>query len=511
MMTAVMALLAMPTFAARFDAYFANWAQYHSDQYKHTPADLANIAGRTDTIMYSFLYFCPPSGTTPMPYWAVAPFGSCTDDTEYQLITVESKDEAFIESMMSYQSNTTKIVASIGGWNFPSYYFSQMVASAESRSKFIASAKATLSKFKFSGIDIDWEFPCSPPRSAEVEITCSKFRTVSDLGGKCPDDSNNFATFLAELREGLGDEMIITVASQAGLTNAKNQGINAETSKLVDAWHIMTYDYTVPDTATGATISPNAPLYTPKSPGTTQMSIADTVQGYVALLHVPPEKIVIGIPFYGHGWFDPTMNAPSKGFGQNGTIQGKCCGVFKQTYGSKPGYASKQCGLMMYSEILAALGGGDDSSSIIFDNATKSDIVYFKDAGADGGYTEAGTFVSYAGPKSIDAIVAYSEKQRLGGVFIFDTSMDTVTKSGTWTFDLMNQIADSMNKPRPTPGPAPGPAGTPTCASAGQVALCQDACTSKCRGFQPAFQPGCVADTDCSDPPSWAKGSVCSC
>ena len=35
----------------------------------------------------------------------------------------------------------------------------------------------------------------------------------------------------------------------------------------------------------------------------------------------------------------------------------------------------------------------------------------------------------------------------------------------------------------PAGGPAPRPAETPTCASAGQVALCQDVCTSKCRGF----------------------------
>ena len=48
-------------------------AQYHHAPYRYTAADLAPIVHRLDWIMYSFIYFCPPSGTSPMPYWAAAP------------------------------------------------------------------------------------------------------------------------------------------------------------------------------------------------------------------------------------------------------------------------------------------------------------------------------------------------------------------------------------------------------------------------------------------------------
>jgi hypothetical protein len=40
--------------------------------------------------------------------------------------------------------------------------------------------------------------------------------------------------------------------------------------------------------------------------------------------------------------------------------QGECCGVFKETYGAKPGQGSSQCGLMMYNELLAAIGNTSD-------------------------------------------------------------------------------------------------------------------------------------------------------
>ena len=112
-----------------------------------------------------------------------------------------------------------RVILSVGGWNFPSAYFSQMVASADSRAKFIASTKARnqpssgismrvapllffpsllssstkayLAANNLDGVDLDWEFPCSPPRSDPVKITCTNFRSVEDAGGKCPDDGDN--------------------------------------------------------------------------------------------------------------------------------------------------------------------------------------------------------------------------------------------------------------------------------------------------------------------------------
>ena len=67
----------------------------------------------------------------------------------------------------------------------------------------------------------------------------------------------------------------------------------------------------------------------------------------------------------------------------------------------------------------------------------------------------------------------------------------------------------------PTPPPAPPtppPPTVPSCAQAGKAVLCQVACESTCRGFQPGFKAaGCADDKYCTNPPAWAKGSVCKC
>lgn len=69
-------------------------------------------------------------------------------------------------------------------------------------------------------------------------------------------------------------------------------------------------------------------------------------------------------------------------------------------------------------------------------------------AGQDGGYTEAGTWITYSGTKSIAAIIDYTKKNNLAGVFIFDTSMD----SDFTHYTLMNQIADGLGNPKQSLG-----------------------------------------------------------
>jgi len=355
-----------------------------------------------------------------------------------------------------------------------------MVATPESRGKFISSAKSFIQQHGLAGIDIHWEFPCSEARSDPVKITCDKFRTTQDDGGSCPADTQNLALFLKELRAALGDDKHISVASQAGEKNWKNMGLK-EASQYIDHWNVMNYDYVVSDVPDGATMSPNAPLYTPTASGTAQMSINYTIQGYLAE-GVPASKIMVGIPFYGHTWYEPGMS-DWQSFGGQGQIQGQCCGPFKQTYGGKPGKGCSQCGVMMYSEILAS---GCDTQ---FDDETKSDVMYCSSAGKDG-YTEAGTWVTYNGLESIEAITQYAIDLGLAGVFAFDTSMDTVAGGGAnegFSFKLMNAMADKLEGASPSPSPGPSPSSTFKCVNSQCIAaeggVSSDTCHQICGGF----------------------------
>merc|ERR1712122_77898 len=59
------------------------------------------------------------------------------------------------------------------------------------------------------------------------------------------------------------------------------------------------------------------------------------------------------------------------------------------------------------------------------------------------------------GKNSIAAITNYTVANSLGGIFVFDTSMDTVSSGGQFTYELMNQIANQLDAATPSPAPAP--------------------------------------------------------
>ena len=140
-------------------AYFPNWAQYRSSPATFTPTQLSPIIDTLNVIWYGFAYFCPNSSMI-QPYW-VTDLELCEGKEAFDVIPVEPKDTTFYQEIIDYKSQNAelKVIISIGGWNFPSNFFSQMVSSKTSRTAFITSAKAFMTEYGFDGIDIDWEYP----------------------------------------------------------------------------------------------------------------------------------------------------------------------------------------------------------------------------------------------------------------------------------------------------------------------------------------------------------------
>ncbi|EGD76836.1 chitinase [Salpingoeca rosetta] len=462
----ILACTAWSAHAMVFGNYFANWAQYRLGNYAYTPKNLAPVADKFDYIVYAFAWMnggcdgckgdtvydwigqCQYSNGTCAMYSngtrdaPECPMGAspCTANN-FTLVSPEPADPQFYEQVVAFKNDNPdlKILLSVGGWNFPSSIFSEMVASKESRTAFIKSTQEFMDKYNFDGIDVDWEFWCSGPRSDHIKLSNKSFHNLYDVGGKCPDDGQNLLTLVTEIRSAYGKDKMITLATQADLQKMESIDIKA-VSEQIDYWHLMAYDYSVSDLPEmcgdapcfANFTAPNQPLYAVKEGQIPKhdppfpssfWSVNYTVQGYLDK-GAPADKLVLGLTFYGHSWYIPNQSN-WKRFGVPAALSHACYGPFNPTFGAWPGARARLCGLLIYSEIVALIDETDPEQNF-FDPATQSDIGYIKDGSRAGEDLRNATpgYVSWNSIRSLSAITNYAKKQGIAGVFAFDASMD---------------------------------------------------------------------------------------
>jgi chitinase len=179
-----------------------------------------------------------------------------------------------------------KILISIGGWTW-SKNFSDAVLTDTSTQNFASSAVSIVSKYNLDGIDIDWEYP----------------GMIGDSNIYRPEDKEHYTILFKDLRQGLDSLANIThmkyyVTTAVGGSQAYIDHTEMDKVQLyTDYINVMSYDY-----AGGSDPISNhhTNLYT-SSDDRNQYSADRSIQAFIAA-GVPPEKIVIGIAFYGKGW-----------------------------------------------------------------------------------------------------------------------------------------------------------------------------------------------------------------
>jgi len=269
-----------------------------------------------------------------------------------------------------------QVLISVGGW-LGSGNFSDMALTPESRLRFIDSVVAFVERNNLDGLDIDWEYP------GQIGAG-NHFRAV---------DKTNYTLLLAEIRKRFNREerklqqpLVLTIAAGAGdhfLDHTEMRRV----ARVVDTVNLMAYDYYVPgsEPITGN----HAPLYTdPQDPSHVS---ADASVRHFEQAGVPPRKIVLGVPFYGHVWghvppanhglFQPGLPFPGA-FAPYGNIAGSMLGH----------------GFTRY---------WDASASVPYlYNAEKEE------------------FVSYEDPDSLALKCAYVQRMNLAGVMFWELSSD---------------------------------------------------------------------------------------
>lgn len=288
------------------------------------------------------------------------------------------------------QNPRLKVIVSVGGWTADG--FSDVALTDASRNKFARSAVELLREYDVDGIDLDWEYPGQG-------VAGIKYRT---------EDKQNFTLLLKTLRAQLDaaskeesrtgrDRYTLTIAS------ADREYFNhTEMDKLhvyLDWLNIMSYDFF---NSLTSTTGHHAGLYASEFAAPTDRNADSSVKQHIAA-GIPPDKLVLGVAFYGRGFAG--VQPPNNGLNQ----------PYKR-YDGDHRYADLE------DKFIGSRG-----------------FVRYWDERARAPYLWNGaskTFITYDDPQSIRAKADYVRDNRLGGMMFWELSqvrndelLDVIVKS----------------------------------------------------------------------------------
>lgn len=329
-------------------------------------------------------------------------FANCVDaevifGTDKDLIDdaqLNAKDLENLKKLKSINPNL-KILISVGGWTW-SKNFSDAALTNESREKFAQSAVEFLTRYNLDGVDLDWEYPGQ----------------IGDGNIFRPEDKGNFTLLLKRMRELLdaqseidgktgSNKYLLTIATGANQAYIDNTDLR-EAQKYLDFINIMTYDFhSGLDTITGH----HANLYLSDTPGTTNMSVVNSVKIHIEA-GVPPEKLVLGVPFYGRKWSGVIPE-------NNGLYQPA------KTVGSTVSYRKI---MTEYTE--------ENGFQRYWDETAQSPILF---------NSNSQVFVSYEDTASLKLKLNWLKSNNLGGVMFWEYALD-------YNEELLHTINIGLNK-----------------------------------------------------------------
>lgn len=171
-----------------------------------------------------------------------------------------------------------KVIAAIGGWGAEG--FSDAALTPTSRYNFARQVNKLINEYKLDGIDIDWEYPGTSAAGI-------KYR---------PEDKENFTLLLTAIRDVIGDDKWLSMAGVGDKASINRSFEIDKIAPLINYFNLMSYDFTAGETGkTGEKHQAN--LYE-SNLGLPGYSVDKWIQN-LKEAGMPPEKILLGIPFYG--------------------------------------------------------------------------------------------------------------------------------------------------------------------------------------------------------------------
>ncbi|MED6180845.1 hypothetical protein PIB30_013928 [Stylosanthes scabra] len=295
------------------------------------------------------------------------------DSTTNQLTLPSTSFSTFTQTVQ--QNNpSVKTLLSVGGGGEGSSPFPAMANNSTSRQAFIASSIQVARSNNFHGLDLDWEYPSSDTEKTNLGLLLDEWRAA-----------------IAQEASSSGNTPLLLSAAVAGsnqITDLQYYPAEEITNNM-DWVNVMVYDLFVPDGA-GST-QPPAPLYNPTGLFSGDQGINGS---WINQLGVPPNKLAIGLPFYGYAW---------------SLVDANDHGLFAAATGA--GSIPSGDSVPVYSDIRSFIN--NDGAQSVYNSSYVTDYCY-----------SGTTWVGYDDTQSVSAKVNYAKELGLIGYFAWQIGGD---------------------------------------------------------------------------------------
>jgi len=369
--------------------YFPEWGIYERDYHV---MDIP--AGKLNVVNYAFADLEADGSVTLFDAYAAT-------ERSYPGDTWDQPLRGNFNQLLKLKEANPHLVTmiSIGGWTL-SDNFSGVASTQAGRETFAQSAIDFMLRYGFDGIDIDWEYPGG-----------------GGLAAGSPADRDNFTLLLQEVRDRLdaleqqdGREYYLTIAAPAGPDKIANQDLPG-IAPLLDWINLMTYDM---HGAWENRTDHQAALYASGDPSD-PLTVDAVVNTYLAG-GVPPEKITVGIPFYGRSWANvaPTQN-----------------GLRQPASGNPPG-SFDNTGMFDYKDVINRVKTDPENYLRFYDEVAEASFVYAPSL-------SNGSWITFDDQEAVRAKTDYIGAKGLGGAMFWELSGDAVGEDS-----LLDVIYDDL-------------------------------------------------------------------
>jgi chitinase len=363
--------------------YYTNWSYKRPGMGKFTPEDI-------DADLCTHIVFA---------------FASIEDN---KLTASEDNDvgDAFTEGTydrmmrLKEQNPKVKILLAVGGWAFGSEPFRKLTENIFRMNGFVYDAIGFMRKYKFDGLDIDWEYPRGPDDRASFVSLIKELRLAFEGEAKSTDN----------------DKLLLTAAVPASFEAIAAGYDVPELAKYLDYINVMAYDF---HGQWENQVGHNSPLFPLNSASSFQKKLTvDYAAKEWARQGAPLEKLIIGMPVYGRTF---TLEDPSKF-----DVGAKASG------GGKAGRYTGEAGFLSYYEICDFLH--EPNTTLVWDNEQQVPFAY-----------RGNQWVGFDDERSLRTKIEWLKTEGFGGIMVWSVDLDDFRGyCGTGKFPLIKAMLKEL-------------------------------------------------------------------